>query len=260
MSEGFNKKRNQVLRSGVLVTGAAATMFGCGYLMRGADVTAQTTTQTPVVSTTATRDAVAIQNAFAQVSNAIEPAVVTITTRRTASTASRPRVSPFPGAPGEDGNDPFEEFFRRFERDGGMQPNSYQRDEMKNYLRQVQNDRGGGGLGSGMIFRADGYILTNAHVVNGASANGITVKMADEREFKNARLIGLDERTDVAVLKINANNLPTVKFGDSGDVRVGDWAIAVGNPFGLEHTVTVGVISAKAREVPLNVRRQGYPW
>jgi serine protease Do len=116
----------------------------------------------------------------------------------------------------------------------------------------------GGGLGSGMIFRADGYIITNAHVVRGGDKTSITVKMADEREFRNAQLVGIDEGTDIAVLKINANNLPTVKLGDSSNVRVGDWAIAVGNPFGLEHTVTVGVISAKSREVQLSSRGGDY--
>jgi serine protease Do len=108
--------------------------------------------------------------------------------------------------------------------------------------------RRGGGLGSGMIYRSDGLILTNAHVVRGAG--NVSVTLQDEREFP-ARVLGSDPQTDVAVVKINATNLPTIKLGDSGAVRVGDWAIAVGNPFGLSNTLTVGVISATAREVPL---------
>jgi serine protease Do len=161
-------------------------------------------------------------------------------------------------AAGGEGGDPFEEFFKQFNRRFDFKPNSYQRDQLRARFYEVQSGRGGGGLGSGMIFRADGYIITNAHVVRGGDKTSITVKMADEREFRNAQLVGIDEGTDIAVLKINANNLPTVKLGDSSNVRVGDWAIAVGNPFGLEHTVTVGVISAKSREVQLSSRGGDY--
>jgi serine protease Do len=170
---------------------------------------------------------------------------------------------PGPGQPFGDpygGRDPFEEFFRRF-REFGFEPSAgtadLRTDNDNNYIRPVQAEGGGGGggLGSGFLYRADGHIITNAHVVRGASQ--VTVKLADGREFKNARVLGQDERTDVAVVKIDASNLPTAQFGDSSKVRVGDWAIALGNPFGLEHTLTVGVISAKAREVPLSVAGPG---
>ncbi|HEX8234730.1 MAG TPA: Do family serine endopeptidase [Abditibacteriaceae bacterium] len=270
MSEVLKKNR-----SGVALVGVASVALAGGYLLRGASVTAQTAAPAnPVVQTPATRDAAAIQNAFAQVSDAVEPAVVTITTKRTATpTSGRPRVRPFggnpfggPGGPdapgdnpfgGQNGTDPFEEFFKQFQQKFGVKPNSWQRDDIRARFYQVQEGRGGGGLGSGMIFRSDGYILTNAHVVDDTDKDGVTVKLANGTEYKKARVVGIDERTDVAVIKINATNLPTVKLGDSADVRVGDWAIAVGNPFGLEHTVTVGVISAKAREVPLNERSPG---
>jgi len=116
-------------------------------------------------------------------------------------------------------------------------------------FRDVQER--GGGLGSGMIYRADGLILTNAHVVRGSDT--VAVTLSDGRKFEKAKVLGRDERTDIAVVKINATNLPTVKLGDSDDARVGDWAIAVGNPFGLDHTLTVGVISARARELNLAV-------
>jgi serine protease Do len=124
-------------------------------------------------------------------------------------------------------------------------------------FRHTQGGGGprGGGLGSGLIYDPSGLILTNAHVVRGAER--VTVKLADNREFKNARVLGTDDRTDIAVVKIDAQNLPALKFGDSSRVRVGDWAIAVGNPFGLEQTLTVGVISAKAREVPLSADGPG---
>jgi len=132
-----------------------------------------------------------------------------------------------------------------------------ERAAIRGKFTEIQGRGGGhgGGLGSGMIYRQDGLILTNAHVVRGADK--VLVELSDGRVFKNARVLGTDERTDVAVVKIPATNLPVVKLGDSSAVRVGDWAIAVGNPFGLEHTLTVGVISAKAREVDLNPRSPG---
>lgn len=236
--------------------------FGAGFLVRGtmleaqesnpaprASSTSATVTAEPVVETPATKDAAAMQNAFAEVAKVAEPAVVTITTRRA------PQPPPGAGRPapptGPGGQDPFEEFFRRF-RDFGPSPNSAPMPQPDTHLREVQQ---GGGLGSGLIYRDDGLIMTNAHVVRGADT--VTVRLSDGREFKNAKVLGQDERTDVAVVKINATKLPVVKLGDSSQVRVGDWAIAVGNPFGLEHTLTVGVISAKAREVPLNVRSPG---
>jgi len=259
-----NRKSFGAARTGVVVTGVAAIALAGGYVLGGKMVGAQTTggTETPVVQTASTRDASAIQNAFTQVSDAVEPAVVTITTERKA-TPRRGTLPSIPGRPGTPGGpnsgDPFEDFFKQFERRFGIEPNSYQRDSIKEQFSKIQNDRGGGGgLGSGMIFRNDGYIITNAHVVRGADTGGITVKLADDREFRKAQLVGIDDGTDVAVLKINATNLPTVKLGDSSKVRVGDWAIAVGNPFGLEHTVTVGIISAKAREVRLSDRNSEY--
>jgi serine protease Do len=100
------------------------------------------------------------------------------------------------------------------------------------------------GLGSGVIVSPDGYILTNNHVVDGAT--DIRVALADKREFK-ARVVGTDAKVDIAVLKIDASNLPAIVFGDSGKVRVGDYAIAVGDPFGVGQTVTMGIVSAKGR-------------
>ncbi|HEY5801502.1 MAG TPA: Do family serine endopeptidase [Burkholderiaceae bacterium] len=101
------------------------------------------------------------------------------------------------------------------------------------------------GVGSGFIISADGYIMTNAHVVKGADE--VYVKLLDKREFK-AKVIGADDSTDVAVLKIEGSNLPRVTLGDSSKIRVGEWVIAIGSPFDLENTVTAGIISAKSRE------------
>jgi serine protease Do len=127
-------------------------------------------------------------------------------------------------------NDPFYEFFRRF---------------------QIPQQPHGGapahGIGSGFIVSADGTVLTNAHVVSNAAE--VTVKLTDRREFR-AKVIGVDAQTDVAVLKIEATDLPTVKLGDPDTLRVGEWVVAIGSPFGFENTVTSGIVSAKARALP----------
>jgi serine protease Do len=130
--------------------------------------------------------------------------------------------------PGEPG-DPFYEFFRRFQ------------------MPQPQGDQIRRGVGSGFIVSADGYILTNAHVVDDASE--VTVKLTDNREF-NAKVIGADKRTDVALVKIDAKNLPSVRIGEAAKSKVGEWVAAIGSPFGLENTVTAGIISAKSRSLP----------
>lgn len=127
--------------------------------------------------------------------------------------------------------DETQEFFRRFGIPG-MAP---------------QQEMPVRGAGSGFIVSPDGIILTNAHVVDGASE--VTVKLTDRREFQ-AKVLGSDTRTDVAVLKIDAKDLPVVKLGSTRDLRVGEWVLAIGSPFGLENTVTAGVVSAKGRSLP----------
>ena len=132
-------------------------------------------------------------------------------------------------------NDPFSDFFRRF---GIPAPD------------QGQSPHGGQpvrGAGSGFIVTADGYILTNTHVVE--NADQVTVKLTDRREF-TAKVIGADERTDVAVIKINATNLPIVRLGDPSKIRPGQWVLAIGSPFGFENSATAGIISATARNLP----------
>lgn len=130
-----------------------------------------------------------------------------------------------------DDGDRMQEFFRRF---APKQPNAPREDD-------------GESMGSGFIISPDGYILTNAHVVENAEA--ITVRLVDRREFR-ARVIGADSRTDVALLKIDASALPRVTIGDPARVRVGDWVVAIGSPFGFDHTVTAGIVSAKGRALP----------
>jgi serine protease Do len=102
-------------------------------------------------------------------------------------------------------------------------------------------------LGSGFVISQDGYVLTNAHVVEGADE--ITVKFTDKREFK-AKVIGADRRTDIALIKIDATGLPAVRFGDPSKLKVGEWVVAIGSPFGFDNTVTAGIVSAKGRSLP----------
>lgn len=135
----------------------------------------------------------------------------------------------FPEIPNLPEDSPFFEFFRRY-----MQPFSGPRKyESKS-------------LGSGFIISKDGYILTNAHVVE--SANEITVKLNDKREF-SAEVIGTDRKTDVALIKIDAKNLPVVTQGDPERLKVGEWVVAIGSPFGFENSVTAGIVSAKGRSL-----------
>ena len=145
------------------------------------------------------------------------------------STTQAPKAQAAPQAPQLREDDPFYEFFRRFIPNPGP--------------REFQNNS----LGSGFIISTDGFVLTNAHVVE--SADEITVKLNDKREFK-AMVIGSDKRTDIALLKIEATGLPAVKFGDTNKLKVGEWVIAIGSPFGFENTVTAGIVSAKGRSLP----------
>jgi len=151
------------------------------------------------------------------------PAVVNIST--TARVHAQAQELEIPGEPG----DPFYEFFRRFQ------------------MPQPQGDQIRRGVGSGFIVSADGYILTNAHVVD--DAGEVTVKLTDNREF-TAKVVGVDKRTDVALVKIDAKNLPAVRIGEAAKSKVGEWVAAIGSPFGLENTVTAGIISAKSRSLP----------
>ena len=172
----------------------------------------------------ATTRVVGFPKSFADLAQKISPSVVNISTETTVVVPGYPFYFFF----GQHGERQERNFLKRF---FGNVPN------MK--LRQQA-------LGSGIIIEKDGYIVTNNHVISGAQK--IKVILSDGRTFKG-RVIGADPKTDLALVKINASNLPTLQFGDSDRVRPGDWVIAIGNPFGLEHTVTQGIISATGRAV-----------
>ena len=131
------------------------------------------------------------------------------------------------------------EFFRRF---GLPVPNVPRQRSPRGSQSEEEQPRG---VGSGFILTGDGYVMTNAHVVEGADE--VIVTLTDKREFK-AKIVGADKRTDVAVVKIDAKNLPAVKIGDVSKLRVGEWVMAIGSPFGLENSVTAGIVSAKQRD------------
>lgn len=153
-------------------------------------------------------------------------AVVNISTTQT---SRNPMAGRLPNIPEDD---PLFEFFRRFAPNPGQ-----------GAPREFQSQS----LGSGFIITADGFVLTNAHVVE--AAEEITVKLTDKRELK-AKVIGSDRRTDIALLKIDATGLPYVRFGNPERLRVGEWVVAIGSPFGFESTVTAGIVSAKGRSLP----------
>ena len=165
---------------------------------------------------------VSFLNGFAPVAKRALPAVVNIASSKIVRSPDQGLASPFFGDP----------FFRQFFGDGFSHQLQAPRKELEH------------SLGSGVIVNPDGYVLTNSHVVSGAQ--DIKVSLSDNREFKG-RLIGSDAKTDVAVIKIDGRNLPALALGDSSKVQVGDFALAVGNPFGVGETMTMGIISATGR-------------
>ena len=177
---------------------------------------------------------------FADLTAKLAPAVVNISTTQKVQITRQ--SNPFAGSP-------FEDFFRRFNGQGDDNGNGNSGSSGQPETRQAMS------LGSGFIVSADGYIVTNNHVISGVpsdqgkvTVSSITVTLSDRKEYK-ATVVGKDAASDLAVLKIDAKNLPFVEFGDSTKTRVGDWVIAIGNPFALGGTVTAGIVSAIHRAI-----------
>ena len=166
---------------------------------------------------------------FTELAEKQGPTVVNISTTQVRERRASPQV------PNLEEDDPLYDFFRRFvprpPGPGGQSPREYESRS----------------LGSGFIISSDGYVLTNAHVVD--AADEITVSLTDKREFK-ARVIGADKRTDLSLIKIDATGLPAVRMGDPNRLKVGEWVVAIGSPFGFASTVTAGIVSAKGRSLP----------
>jgi serine protease Do len=196
---------------------AIGNAIGFKYAQRSASV---------IPAVRAGSDMVSMTTSFAPVVKNAQPAVVSIASTKVVKVNSADEgLSPF-------FNDPM---FRQFFGDGGAGPRS-KPGQPREHREQ--------GLGSGVIVNPDGYILTNNHVIDGA--NDIKVITSDKRELKGT-VVGADPKTDIAVVKVDAKNLPTLGFADSSQVQVGDIALAIGNPFGIGQTVTMGVISATGR-------------
>ena len=224
----------------VLALVAAGMVGGAGasFLMKERAVAAPTptaTTSAPQISgggglTGSAAVPMALPD-FSQITERYGPAVVNISVTGMVKTALE---SPSQGRDDPFGNDPFSEFFRRFQQ--GQQGG-----------RGMPREQPTHGEGSGFIISPDGLILTNAHVVR--DAKEVTVKLTDRREFR-AKVLGADPKTDVAVLRIDAHNLPVVAMGNINELKVGEWVLAIGSPYGFENTFTAGVVSAKGRSLP----------
>lgn len=207
--------------TGILLAGGTAATLALQQPV-GAQVAQNAPTTMPQVSA---------PGSFADLTERLAPAVVNISTTQTIEVQRR---NPFAGSP-------FDDFFRQFGQRGNDGP----------ITREATS------LGSGFIISADGFVVTNNHVISSRGRNGqpgsdpvdtITVTLSDRTEYE-ARIVGRDPSSDLAVLKIDGNNLPFVQFGDSDNLRVGDWVIAIGNPFGLGGTVTAGIVSALQRTI-----------
>lgn len=185
----------------------------------------------PAVSISSPASAQSYPAGFADLVEKLSPAVVNISTTQKIKTGRNIIVSPFHGLPDSPEFDPFREFFERF---GGPGIGIPQEQEVHS-------------LGSGFIIDAEGFVITNNHVVD--DAEEITITLPDNSKYK-AKIVGRDKKTDLALLKVDAKkDLPFVSFGDSDLARVGDWVIAIGNPFGLGGSVTQGIISARQRNI-----------
>lgn len=223
---------NHKLVTRSLIAAAVLSVLAGGYVVRAQGLNADQPSHADVTAIAAAQPAsgstspvVATATDFSSIVERFGPAVVNISTMAKTQRTSREM-------PGMDENDPFFEFFRQF----GPQ-----------FPRIPQGAQIVRGQGSGFIVRNDGLILTNAHVIDGAQE--VTVKLTDRREF-TAKVLGVDKQTDVALIKIDANNLPTVAIGDPSRLRVGEPVLAIGSPYGFENTATAGIVSAKSRNLP----------
>ena len=235
-------KKLAILLAGASIIGSASTLFASQVMSQGkvindSYIPAQesvATSQSALVNTAAARPASA---SYPDLTAAAETSLNSVVSIKSFVTPKQQQY--YQG--GNDWFDPFEFFFGP-----GFDGNGTSRRRQQQQQQQQQKDAEpqAKGLGSGVIISADGYIVTNNHVVDGAEKLEVTLN--DNRKF-NAKVIGTDATTDIALLKIEAKDLRPIAFGNSDNVKVGQWVLAVGNPFGLNSTVTAGIVSAKAR-------------
>jgi len=220
-------QRTYVIRGLFAVLTLAASVSGYAWWEKahGVQTSLPTVQSLPVPATTANPGGLPD---FSAIVSRYGPAVVNVTATSDAVTDTSADQS------GNDQDDPMFKFFRHF---GIPMPPDHGHGHGHGMM----------GMGSGFIVSPDGLILTNAHVVDGASE--VDVKLTDKREFR-ARVVGIDKPSDVAVLRIKAGDLPTVALGDPSQIRVGEWVLAIGAPFGFENSATAGIVSAKSRSLP----------
>ena len=225
----------------LLIAGGAIAVFGPAGAQIATPPAAAPPAQNerPMAAETAPKPGAPMS--FADLTAKLAPAVVNVSTTQKVEIG---KARNFGGNNGDGSTNPLEEFFKRFQQ-------QQQGDDGQPVTREATS------LGSGFIVDPSGYVVTNNHVISGGDPRGgdakvsvdtITVTLADRREFK-ARVVGRDTLSDLALLKIEAKDLPYVKFGNSKGTRVGDWVIAIGNPFGLGGTVTAGIVSALHRNI-----------
>src|SRR5438874_2108777 len=225
---------NTFKRSAVALALAAAFTLGVGvadhvalHSASAATAGAPAVAPTPLAPATAALPAAALPD-FSGLVETYGPAVVNISVVQGTKTAARMPRFQMPD------DEDLPQFFRNLPFQFQLPEQPQERGPMR-------------GVGSGFIVSADGVILTNAHVVDGADE--VTVKLTDKREF-TAKVLGVDKTTDIAVLRIAARDLPYVRIGDPKTTKVGEWVVAIGQPFGFENTVTAGIVSAKSRSLP----------
>ena len=211
----MNKLARAQLYAAVLIAFACGLVFASGFDLTRISWAQSKTTPAPKPTPAEVRPLEETGQAFEAIAEHVTPAVVSITAEQLETRGRTPQRRNVP--PG------MEEFFRQFEQQD-PQPRT--------------------GTGSGFIVTKDGYIMTNNHVV--ADADRVTVTLLDNRKF-TAKVVGRDPTTDVAVIKVDATDLPTVAIGDDSKTRIGQWVVAIGNPLGLDFTVTAGIVSAKGR-------------
>ena len=208
----------------------ALLLGGTAFSLTSGQAGAQVAQNAPGTSSLAPRPGAPMS--FADLVAKLQPAVVNISTKQRIQVRSQA--------------DPFEEFFRRFD------PNAQSQGQSGSGGGAQPRTREAGSLGSGFIISSNGYIVTNNHLIQGLTGTGtvdtVTVTTIDRKEY-TARIVGRDETSDLALLKIDATNLPFVNWGDSTRARVGDWVIAIGDPYGVGSTVTAGIISALHRSI-----------
>lgn len=221
---------------------AAGAIGGAGVgAFNAAHSVANAAMSPPAVVASATATPMALPD-FSQITERYGPSVVNISVVGTTKVSNDSPLAQDGGDDSQDDplNGPLGELLRRFQQGQGH-PGAGRGGQS---APQEMPTRG---QGSGFIVSADGIILTNAHVVKGAKE--VSVKLTDRREFR-AKVLGADDKTDIAVLKIEASNLPVAKLGKTSELKVGEWVLAIGSPFGFENTVTAGVVSAKGRSLP----------